>query len=191
MRQVASPLTRRLVQSVCLLASALLAAPVLGETAFTPPDPAQITMLKDRLDPLQLLSFAAGYEYCGYLFQKDDGTLVFTDMVRGGHNGCTPEMPENGLTRIASLHTHGAYDPSVPAEFPTVRDMESDRAEGVNGYISTPGGRLWYIDSQAMVAAQLCGLNCLPQDPLFHAGDDGPIAETYTYEQLKAVETLQ
>ena len=89
---------------------------------------------------------------------------------------------------LASLHTHGAYDPVVPAEFPTVLDMESDAREGVNGYVSTPGGRLWFIDSRAMVAIQICGLGCLPQDPDFHAGDDGPIARRYTHAQLVELE---
>lgn len=171
-----------------LLCTAVAAAPVQGDPAYTLPDPTQVDLVKDRLAPLQFLSFAAKYEYCGYLCRTPDGDLVFTEMVRGGHNGCTPEMPKNDLTRIASLHTHGAYDPTVPAEFPTVRDMESDRREGVTGYIATPGGRLWFIDSQAMTAVQLCGLGCLPQDPNFRAGDDGPIARMYTHDALKALE---
>lgn len=165
------------------LAFAVGPAPV-----FRPPPKAEITLVIDRLTPLQHLSFAARYEYCGYLGLLPDGQPGFTEMLRGGHNGCTPKMPAEGLTLRASLHTHGAYDPSVPAEFPTVRDMESDRAEGVNGYISTPGGRLWYIDSRAMIAVQLCGPGCLPQDPNFHPGDDGLIAQRYFVDDLRRLE---
>lgn len=168
----------------------LAVAVALGpQPEYTPPPASDIALIKNRLAPLQHLSFAARYEYCGYLGRLPDGTTAFTEMLRGGHNGCTPRMPARGLTLVASLHTHGAYDPNVPAEFPTVLDMESDRREGVNGYISTPGGRLWYIDSHAMIATQLCGPGCLPQDPDFHAGDDGEIAAQYSIRQLRALET--
>ena len=142
-----------------------------------------------RLAPLQQLSFATSFEYCGYLGRTPDGAIGFTAMIRGGHNGCTPKMPDGGLSLVASMHTHGAYDPQVPAEFPTVRDMQSDTSEGVNGYISTPGGRLWFIDSAAAEARQLCGLGCLPQDPNFHAGDYGPIATRYSYDELRDLES--
>ena len=143
----------------------------------------------DRLAPLQQLSFATGFEYCGYLGHTVNGEIGFTEMIRGGHNGCTPKMPEGGLSLVASMHTHGAYDPQVPAEFPTVLDMQSDKAEGVNGYISTPGGRLWLINSAANEAIQLCGLGCLPQDPNFHAGDDGTINLRYFYDELVSLES--
>ena len=56
------------------------------------------------------------------------------------------------------------------------------------GIERTPGGRLWYIDSRAMIAVQLCGRGCLPQDPNFHAGDDGEIAKRYTIGALRALE---
>ena len=171
-----------------LLALALVLEPL---PAYSPPAPAQVAMLKARLAPIQHLSFAARYEYCGYLGRRPDGTPEFTEILRGHHNGCTPEMPEGGFVRIASLHTHGAYDPRIPAEFPTALDMRSDRREGVNGYVATPGGRLWYIDSRAMLAVQLCGPGCLPQDPGFRAGDDGVIPERLSYGQLLALEAWE
>lgn len=167
--------------SVLLVALAALMEPL---PAYSPPPPEQVTMLKARLAPIQHLSFAARYEYCGYLGRRPDGSLGFTKILRGHHNGCTPQSPGAGFTLIASLHTHGAYDPSIPAEFPTALDMRSDRREGVNGYVATPGGRLWYIDSRAMLAVQLCGPGCLPQDPDFRRGDDGVIPRTLSYGQL-------
>lgn len=153
-----------------------------------PPD-AETAAAKDWLTKVQRLSFATDREYCGYMGYTANGALAFTEIVRGGHNGCTPAMPEGGLTLVASLHTHGSYDREVPAEFPTTLDIDSDTREGVNGYISTPGGRLWYIDSSAQIATQLCGLQCLPQDPEFHAGDDGVIHRSYTRAQLLRIET--
>ncbi|TDK42214.1 DUF4329 domain-containing protein [Antarcticimicrobium luteum] len=169
----------------------LLALSLEPLPAYTPPDPGEVAMLKARLAPIQHLSFVARYEYCGYLGRSADHRPGFTEIVRGHHNGCTPVMPGAGFDLIASLHTHGAYDPSVPAEFPTALDMRSDHAEGVNGYVATPGGRLWYIDSQAMLAVQICGPGCLPQDPGFHPGDDGAIAPVLSYGQLLALDAWE
>ena len=47
-----------------------------------------------------------------------------------------------------------------------VGDIEADEDEGVDGFVATPGGRLWYVDTKDMIVRQLCSLNCLPQDPL-------------------------
>ena len=160
-----------------------------GTARAESPDQMQIDLVRERLAPLQHLSFATDREYCGYLYRLPDGSLEFTEMVRGGHDGCTPLVPLKRINLIASVHTHGAYDPSVPAEFPTVLDMDSDKREKVNGYVATPGGRLWFIDSRRMVTRQLCGLACLPQDPDFQAGDDGEIATVYTYRDLQKLES--
>lgn len=170
-----------------LLAVMVAASPRTPEPA--PPPAEEMAAVIRRLGPVQMVSFATDREYCGYLLRGEDGVLSFTEMVRGGHDGCTPLLPMDGPEVVASVHTHGAYNPKVPAEFPTVLDMESDRREGVNGYIGTPGGRLWYIDSDAMVAMQLCPPGCLPQDPAFRPGDDGEIALRYGYRQLRALES--
>jgi hypothetical protein len=149
---------------------------------------AEIAAAKVWLSRAQHLSFATEREYCGYLGHGPDGTLSFSAMARGGRDGCTPEAPQANLTLVASLHSHGAYHPDVPAEFPTALDIESDAREGVNGYISTPGGRLWYIDVTALAAFQLCGPGCLPQDPDFHAGDHGLIRKFYSLHTLRRME---
>ena len=171
------------------LAFAALATAGFGQDRRDGPDPKEIAAVRARLAPLQFLSFATNREYCGYLIRGQGGALAFTDMVRGGHDGCTPLIPMSHIDLVASVHTHGAYDATVPAEFPTVLDIDSDRRERVNGYVATPGGRLWHIDSRRMVAHQICGLGCLPQDPGFHPGDDGDIANSYSYEDLQALET--
>ncbi|MBI6628593.1 DUF4329 domain-containing protein [Pontibaca salina] len=181
-------------ERTCLLAivSALTLALIIpakaNPVANMLPDQAEIDAVKARLAPIQLLSFATGREYCGYLGELANERLFFTEMIRGGHDGCTPRLPRRAAQVRASLHTHGAYDPSVPAEFPTVLDMDSDAREGVNGYVATPGGRLWYINSRALVAIQICGEGCLPQDERFRTGDDGPIRNRYTREELLQLE---
>ncbi|MEY8840394.1 DUF4329 domain-containing protein [Cribrihabitans sp. XS_ASV171] len=152
------------------------------------PAPEVIEAVRQRFEPIQHLSFAARLEYCGYVGRGPDGRIAFTPMLRGDENGCTPPPPLDGLTIFASMHTHGAYHRDTPAEFPTALDMQSDRNEGVNGFVATPGGRLWFIDSKAMITVQICGLGCLPQDPNFHAGDDGDIAESYSHDELLQLE---
>ena len=62
--------------------------------------------------------------------------------------------------------------------------MEGDADEGIDGYVATPGGRLWYLDTVDMVASQLCGIGCLPRDPKFVAGQNGEIVLSYTYDDL-------
>ena len=152
------------------------------------PDPYELARVLAAFAQPQLRSFETDREYCGYLMQYRNGELGFTEMIQGGYDGCTPYLPMGDSFPIASMHTHGAYSKDVPAEFPTVLDMDSDRIENVNGYVATPGGRLWYIDSRAGTARQLCGIGCLPQDPDFRPGDDGLIAESYTYEELVKLE---
>ena len=49
---------------------------------------------------------------------------------------------------------------------------------------TTPGGRLWYIDTTDMITSQLCGLGCMGQDPNFIKGVDGEIRRSYTYDEL-------
>ncbi|MFC4669772.1 DUF4329 domain-containing protein [Seohaeicola nanhaiensis] len=168
----------------------LATALVLGRSPAPPrPPPAdEVALVIRKLGPLQTMSFATDREFCGYLLEGRGGVLFFTKMTRGGRDGCTPRMPDSGPRVVASVHTHGSYDPQVPAEFPTTLDLESDRREGVAGYVATPGGRLWYIDSVRMVTYQLCGTGCLPQDPDFHDGDDGVIAIRYSHRQLLALE---
>ncbi|TMV10137.1 DUF4329 domain-containing protein [Ruegeria sediminis] len=174
-------------RTACLLTCCLSVPAAAADTRRVPPA-SEIAAVKARFAPLQHLSFAVGYEYCGYLGRTVQGSMVFTEMVRGDWDGCTPPAPPSNFVPIASMHTHGAYDPFVPAEFPTVLDLEADHIEGVDGYVATPGGRLWYIDGRAMEAIQICGEGCLPQDPDFRSGDDGAIAKRYTLKDLQALE---
>ncbi len=92
--------------------------------------------------------------------------------------------PTNIEVITASYHTHGAFSTSYYNEVPSVDDIEGDEAEGIDGWVATPGGRLWYIDTEDMVLSQICGIGCLPKDPRFIKGDMGHIAQSYTYFEL-------
>lgn len=140
-------------------------------------------------EQVQRLSFEYDREYCGYVGWDGSGAMTFTPPVIGHTDGCTPVYPSDDVTVFASYHTHGAFDVDVPAEFPTILDMESDEDEGIDGYIATPGGRLWYVDSEAMQVYQICSIGCVMQDPEFQPGLDGVIENMYTSKALKTLES--
>src|SRR6056297_1504923 len=100
---------------------------------------------------VQPRSIAAATEYCGYLFRDAAGRLRVSGPVRGGEGGCNAPWPERGEP-VASWHTHAGYDAGMWNEVPSARDMQADAFEGVDGWVATPGGRLWHVDSAAMVA---------------------------------------
>ncbi|MEL6690220.1 MAG: DUF4329 domain-containing protein [Pseudomonadota bacterium] len=150
---------------------------------------AEIRLATEMLSEMQRPSFDNDREYCGYLAYDVNGTLVATPISEGEQSSCQYDGPEDGLVMVASIHTHGRYDQDVPAEFPSVGDIEADEDEGVDGFVATPGGRLWYVDTEDMIVRQLCSLNCLPQDPRFRAGDDGVIEMSYTYQELLLLES--
>ena len=135
------------------------------------------------LNQLQAVSFAKNREYCGYLVRAPDGKLKATAAKKGRIGSCLAKDPPDDYLVVASYHTHGAFDYDVPAEFPSVGDVEADEAEGIDGYVSTPGGRVWYVDGSDLIVSQICGLGCVAQDPNFEAGLDGHIEESYTLDE--------
>jgi len=141
-------------------------------------------MMKSVLGALQAKSFEHNREYCGYVGYDDDGLLMATPARRGRKGGCRPRDPYELATVIASYHTHGAYSESYTSEIPSADDIEADLSEGIDGWVATPGGRLWFIDTEDMVVSMICDLGCLPSDPDFVPGDIGKIADSYTYDQL-------
>jgi len=137
---------------------------------------------------LQSHSFAKESEYCGFLGRGANGRLRVTQPLQGNRDSCRLEWPRD-MEVIASYHTHGTFDFTYQNELPSDVDMLSDQQLGVDGWIATPGGRIWHIDSKRMVAAQVCGTGCLPIAPNFYKAQAGDIAATYTYDEL--VERLQ
>lgn len=156
---------------------------VLREPTLDVTDQDELALIKNTLNQAQTKSFAGNREYCGYIGYTDDGRLASTKATRGRLDECTPRWPRN-LDVIASWHTHAAYDEGAYSEVPTVNDIEADEAEGVDGYVGTPGGRLWYVDTTDMVVSQICGLRCLQSDPNFVRGSEGTIEQAYTYQEL-------
>ena len=134
-------------------------------------------------------SFVQNTEICGYLGRDPQGNLFTTENATGGEAECYLPTPPANMTLLASYHTHGTYSPEYDSEFPTTTDMDSDRAANIDGYIATPGGRLWYVDTDTMTVRELCGTGCLPQDPGYRPDEAGRINTSYTYAQLRQHES--
>lgn len=145
----------------------------------------ELAFVTRLLSDMQILSYRTGRETCGYVGRDQTGQMVATPIVTGQEASCMlPPFPP-GMMPLASVHTHGTYSPAYESEFPTVQDMLTDRSDQIDGYIGTPGGRMWYVDTDTMIVRQLCGRGCLPQDPGYRPEDDGNVLQSYTLRSLQ------
>lgn len=174
---------KRPLMGAALIAAAFLPGPGGAQ------DAAELSAARAVLLQLQPRSFAENLEYCGYVGRMPDGRLTATEVTRGDAWGCLSRADESRFVEVvASFHTHAAFSRDADSEVPSSSDVVGDREEGVNGYVATPGGRLWFIDGRRGVATQICGPGCMGQDPDFIPGDAGPIAPSYSLQQLRARE---
>lgn len=146
---------------------------------------AELAYVTQILTDLQRRSFAENREYCGYIGLDREGAWVTTPAMPGNEASCPlPDIPF-GMRLVASYHTHGTYSPYYASEWPTTQDMATDASDDIDGYISTPGGRLWHVDTDSMTVRELCGRGCLPQDPRYVAAEDGPLRRVMSYQELR------
>ncbi|MBV6658306.1 MAG: DUF4329 domain-containing protein [Devosiaceae bacterium] len=153
------------------------ASPAVAQTSE------EVELAKSVFNRLQPLSFANNSEYCGYFGYDSRDTLVASSFTRGDADGCAPDVPPD-LEVVASFHTHGAYADDAVAELPSPEDLEADLDEGVDGWVATPGGRLWFIDTERLEVWQVCGVGCLQQDANFQPEWEVRIAEQYSFDAL-------
>lgn len=139
---------------------------------------------KRILAGVQHRSFAANREFCGTIAVTRRGRLIASRPRRGQRDGCTPRDPWGFAEVIASYHTHAGFDPQADSEVPSAEDLRSDMAEGIDGWVATPGGRLWFNDGRRGETRLVCGPGCLPSDPAFADAASGPIRNRYTLRQL-------
>ena len=157
---------------------ALMPTTLLGQSID---DEALIRSVFADLNPT---SIEQNVEFCGYIGFTADGELAYSQPTRGDEGSCLSDDPTNLELITASYHTHGGFSPDYSSELPSGTDMEGDEDEGIDGWVATPGGRLWYIGTTDMVTFQICGIGCLPSDPEFIAGDSGIIEQSYSYDDL-------
>ena len=161
---------------------------IVENTSGRRPQPrtaAEVAYMKVQMAALQPRSISENREYCGYLGVLPNGDLTITPPRRGKPAGCTPPNPPANMRVLASYHTHAAYAPRFDSEVPSATDLVSDISEGINGYIATPGGRLWFSDGAAQKTYQLCGVACLPSDPRFQPERRNPVRQSYTLAALR------
>lgn len=141
---------------------------------------------RNSLDDIQRRSFAEKKEFCGLILEDDEGNLNISLVIEGRESDCDlPWLSPMGLYPVATFHTHGAFNTDYDSEVPSTLDMEADIDEQIDGFIATPGGRLWKIDWQDEVAAQVCGEGCIASDPRYRPEPLDDIAGSYTLNQLK------
>lgn len=152
-----------------------------------PQTEAEIAFAADLFNWLQAQSIDEGREYCGLIGVDANGSYVATTARRGGSSSCLPPVSAGrGVTALASYHTHGAYNPEYLTEVPSFDDIRTDIEDGTDGYVATPGGRLWYIDARAQEARLICGARCLVSDVEFAEDPEFPVRTRYTLEDLRA-----
>lgn len=138
-----------------------------------------------HFDRIQPRSIADGIEYCGLLGIDMSGNLAATPPLRGEADSCRPVDKPPGFEVLASYHTHGAYDRDADTEVPSLDDLRSDIDEGIDGYIATPGGRLWLNDAETREAVLLCGPGCIQADPAYRPCPAFPPGGRYTISALR------
>ena len=159
----------------------------LPSMALPPPQISQeAAFMKAQLNVIQARSIAENREYCGYLGIDQRGQYAISRPVRGRAASCGPERPPAGFRVIASWHTHAAYSPRYDNEVPSVQDVEGDFQEGINGYLATPGGRIWFVNYATRRAELLCGRNCVISDPGFRVDHSNPVPPSFSLASLRA-----
>lgn len=155
------------------------------------PNPDILAVARNVLTNIQPRSIRENREYCGSIVQRADGSLYATKPEKGGADWCQisffDEVPtyRPGDREVADYHTHSAYSPDADSEVPSPTDMSNNGEEGIPGYVSTPGGRLWFIRADGRLTYQICGVGCLPQDPNF-VPETGvwTVPNSLTFQQL-------
>ena len=139
---------------------------------------------KSFLNNLQPVSIAEDREYCGYFFKTDAGQLAATAPLRGNEDSCDLYEPDDNV--LASYHTHGGFSDLYDNEVPSPDDVNGDFESKIDGYISTPAGRIWLVDFSAQIARQLCSETCVTSDPDTSRDDSEPVPQSFTLQELNA-----
>jgi len=142
---------------------------------------------RQQLNAVQEQSFAQNIELCGIIFERSDGTLGASEPRPGDEASCGIRyFDEPGMRPLASFHTHAGQSDKYDSEVPSILDLDSDHASGMDGYVATPGGRFWRIDATEPTAIMVCGAGCLKQDPTYKPNPGFEPQQTYSRADLLA-----
>lgn len=163
--------------------SAVPVQPGIGRSV-APPAAQADAFARQFLDSIQAQSFAQQREFCGYFIHRLDGQIVATPPRPGTFASCQMPAPQPGQRIFASYHTHGAFGREYDNEVPSATDLQSDFDFGIDGYVSTPGGRVWRVEYDTRDTFQICGLGCVAVDPNFAPQGEAGILQRFTLGQL-------
>lgn len=153
-------------------------------TAIAPDDVQAAAFARAFLDAIQPRSISLRRELCGFFYVAPDGRIAATAPRAGSFAGCDMDVPGADSGVFASYHTHSAFAPGYDNEVPSAQDLASDFQLGLDGYVSTPGGRLWHVDYGTRRVRQVCGPGCVFMDPGFRPVDEAGIRASYSIEDL-------
>lgn len=143
-------------------------------------------LAKQALNIAQPNSFKNNIEYCGLIGYHMSGALLFSPPIPGFRNSCNPGLnPWAWREVVATYHTHGAHTFDSDAEVPSVEDLLADFAEGTDGYIATPSGRVWHVSVKDKKAYLLCDVDCIKSDQNYRECEGLKPAKEYTLKTLK------
>ncbi len=145
----------------------------------------EIEFVIEFFNELQPLSIAQNREYCGYFGLDENDNIVATKPTRGEEDSCYADDPPEDLFIFASYHTHGSFSVDADSELPSLEDLQADIAEGVDGYIATPGGRIWFLDNIEEKAILICGRNCTISDDRYDDDAYPPVQNEYDLKGLE------
>ncbi len=97
-------------------------------------------------------------EYGGAVYRNPDGTFSHADPVRGGPHSVAfnpHAIVPAGTQATAAYHTHGSNDPGFLNEFFSPQDIVFFVVNGVDGYLGTPAGRMFYYQRARDTVFQL------------------------------------
>ena len=157
------------------------------QASFAPPPAEQASIdefARSFLNSIQTQSIQERREFCGFFFRDSAGQLQATAPRRGSFASCNMPVPQRRDNIVASYHTHGAYGPQYDNEVPSTTDLLSDFQLGVDGYVSTPGGRVWRVSNANRDTSQVCGLGCVIRDPGFVPRNENQVRQRYTVATL-------
>lgn len=141
---------------------------------------------KQALNIAQPNSFKNNIEYCGLIGYHLSGALLFSPPIPGFRNSCNPGLnPWAWREVVATYHTHGAHTFDSDAEVPSLEDLLADFAEGTDGYIATPGGRIWHVSVKDKKAYMLCDVDCIKSDQNYTDCEALKPVKEYTLKTLK------
>ena len=141
-----------------------------------------------HFDKIQPKSIRENRAYCGLIGFDSEGILKATPAEPGTGRSCQPTPVPTGFEILATYRTLGAFGGMTGGELPAAAHLETDFAQRLDGYVATPGGRVWLNLASERLTYQVCGRGCVPSDAAAHPCKKFAPKVEYTVLQLRQIE---